>query len=171
MHANDPAGDSVPAVHVYTPPPHVDVCPAAHDGAHVAPGAMVAPLPHCVALATTGSVHGRGLHENVAGVSVPNEHASAVALLTANPPAHAGVHDVACDTTAPPPHAVALATTGCVQLGASHHAPVPSSTPVPALHVYRGSPRSTAPATQATLDWHEPPAGTWEQFPGVAVVV
>lgn len=84
---------------------------------------------------------------NVAGVSVPVPHVSAVALDTTYAPMHVGVHDAPDAIVRPVPHVAELVTVGSVQgsglhvnvagvnVAAVHASAVPAEMVYPAAHV------------------------------------
>jgi len=61
-----------------------------------------------------------GLHEKVAGDSIPEVHASAVAVETVYPAAHAGRHDAPDARTPPAPHIAEFGTDGNAHEAAAH---------------------------------------------------
>jgi hypothetical protein len=129
------AGASVPDVHVSVPTAACTPYPAAHIGVHDAPDAMLLPSPHIAEFATVGSVHGSGLHVNVAGVSTAAVQASPVPAEIVYPAAHVGAQDAPDATLPPAPHIAEFATVGNTHASGEHDGGIPVHVPATS-HVY-----------------------------------
>jgi hypothetical protein len=154
------AGASVPDVHVSVPTAACTPYPAAHIGVHDAPDAMLLPSPHIAEFATVGSVHGSGLHVNVAGVSTAATQDSPVPAEIVYPAAHIGAHDDPDATLPPAPHIAEFVTFGSAHASGEHDGGIPVHVPA-ASHVYPAPlPTAVYPVLHITPTVHVDPTAT-----------